>query len=184
MLRCEWRRATFDGEDSDGRPDAIMAEAIETALGPSVQLHMYPKSVIDIAILVLQDDGGALSAAISAASLALADARIALFGLVASATVGLDRARGRIVLDPEQPLESIMVALIPGLNEVTQTQIKGRFTVNEMAEAVQVGLNACHLVHDVMRKTAVTAFTKEKAKSNAEGAEEGGKTKKKRKNKE
>lgn len=46
-------------------------------------VEKFPKSVIEINILVLEADGGVLSAAITAGSLALADAGILCYDLVA-----------------------------------------------------------------------------------------------------
>jgi exosome complex component MTR3 len=54
----------------------------------SVMLEKLPKSVIEIYIMVLQSDGGELGAAITCASLALADSGIELFGLVSGCCVG------------------------------------------------------------------------------------------------
>ena len=62
---------------------------LAAALSASVQLHLLPKSTIAVHVLVLHDDGGALPAAICSASLALADASIHLYGLVAAASCAL-----------------------------------------------------------------------------------------------
>ena len=50
--------------------------SLAAALASSVQLHLLPKSIISVHVLVLQDDGGVLPAAVSCASLALADASL------------------------------------------------------------------------------------------------------------
>jgi len=55
------------------------------ALSVAIRLEKYPKSSIDIFVIVLQDDGGAFAAAINCASLALADAGIEMFDLVSCA---------------------------------------------------------------------------------------------------
>ena len=64
---------------------------MSAALSASVQLHLLPKSTIAVHALVLQDDGGALPAAVTCASLALADSGILLYDLVAACTVALLR---------------------------------------------------------------------------------------------
>lgn len=60
------------------------------ALSMCVRLEKYPKSTVDVYCLVLQDDGGAFAAAICAGSLALADAGIECFDLVASCQAVLE----------------------------------------------------------------------------------------------
>jgi exosome complex component MTR3 len=54
------------------------------ALEVSVNLDKFPKSVIDVYALVLEDDGSALAAAIICGSLALADAGVELYDIVSA----------------------------------------------------------------------------------------------------
>ena len=81
-LDCTLRFASFARPRTQKQPDAGTANAEEldlslslaTALSPAVQLERYPRSIIALHALVLEDEGGALAAAIMCASLALADA--------------------------------------------------------------------------------------------------------------
>lgn len=60
--------------------------AIHQAISSSVRLDVLPKSVIDIFITIVESDGieGCVAAGVIAASTALTDAGIEVFGLVAS----------------------------------------------------------------------------------------------------
>jgi ribonuclease PH len=49
--------------------------------------HRFPKSIIEINILVLEADGGIIGAAITAASLALVDSGILAYDMVACCSV-------------------------------------------------------------------------------------------------
>ena len=49
--------------------------------------HEFPKSSVDVFVHVLEDDGGALAAAITAASAALADASVPMYDLVTAAAL-------------------------------------------------------------------------------------------------
>lgn len=53
-----------------------------------VQVHRLTKSVVGVHVMVLQADGGELAVATTCASMALADAGIELYDLVASCSVG------------------------------------------------------------------------------------------------
>jgi ribonuclease PH len=64
-----------------------LASCLAAALEPSVDLSKLPKSVVDIYILILEAGGGEAGAAATAASLALADAGIEMFDLVAACSV-------------------------------------------------------------------------------------------------
>ena len=64
MVEAESRKRTAE--------EKALSLELGAALASSVQLHLLPKSTIAVHALVLQDDGGALPAAVSCASLALA----------------------------------------------------------------------------------------------------------------
>lgn len=70
-------------KDAEDRSVAVL---IQQALTPSVRLELLPKSVIDIFVTVIENDGteGCVAAASLAASTALADAGIEMLGLVTS----------------------------------------------------------------------------------------------------
>jgi exosome complex component MTR3 len=60
--------------------------AVHQAIIPSIRLETFPKSTIDIFITVIETDGieGCVATGSIAASTALADAGIEVFGLVVS----------------------------------------------------------------------------------------------------
>ena len=101
----------------------ILMQSIESA----VQLHRLPKSVIDIYVMVLQADGGELGAAITCASMAIANAGIEMYDLVSGCTVcsNNNEAIEDTILDPsrkeiDNSLGCMTVAIMPSTNEVTQ----------------------------------------------------------------
>ena len=60
---------------------------VQQALASAVDLNRYPKSSLEVHIQVLEADGGTLGAAITTASLALADAGVSLFDLTPACEV-------------------------------------------------------------------------------------------------
>ena len=54
------------------------ASALRQSLESAVLLRLYPNSEIEVHVQVLQSDGGALAAAVNAATLALIDAGVAM----------------------------------------------------------------------------------------------------------
>ncbi|OEH76558.1 hypothetical protein cyc_07523 [Cyclospora cayetanensis] len=72
------------GESSGSTEQSAML--LHQALDSAVQLQRYPKSIIEVCVMVLEDDGGALPAAITCAGLALADAGVELYDLVTGAS--------------------------------------------------------------------------------------------------
>ena len=70
--------------------NAETSTLIAQALELSIPLEKYPKAAIDVHIFVLESSGGVVGTATTCASLALADAGVELFDLVAacSAVIG------------------------------------------------------------------------------------------------
>jgi exosome complex component MTR3 len=97
-LNCEFRFASFSclmerrgtlNQRDQALDEKNFSSVIEEALKPSILLHKYPKSQIDLYILCIQNDvdsRNVLSASIIAASMALANASIELYDLMASYT--------------------------------------------------------------------------------------------------
>ena len=86
-LECSLRFTTFAQRvrrlsSAASTQEREFSSAMAAALSASVQLDRYPKSTLPVHVLVIEDDGGALAAAISCASLALADASVFLYDLV------------------------------------------------------------------------------------------------------
>ena len=79
-----------------------MKQTFETV----VHTHLYQRSEIDVHVQVIQADGGEMSAAINAATLALVDAGIAMQDLVVACNAGY--------LDSTPLLGACACALHPG----------------------------------------------------------------------
>eukprot|EP01133_Synstelium_polycarpum_P003728 gene3728-4297_t len=142
-LHCELKYATFSAaaERSDfveSTKEKDYGLMIVQAIMGSLRLEMYPKTVIDIYVLVLNDDGGVLEAAITAASMALADAGVEMYDMVAacsSVCVG-----DNVLLDPTHQEEVILnsghvlVAKMPSLNEITQLVQTGELSYSNVVD--------------------------------------------------
>ncbi|KAK3088129.1 hypothetical protein FSP39_015111 [Pinctada imbricata] len=74
---CAVRQHQQDSEEKD------FSVQLQNALEPAVCLHTFPKAQINVFVHVLQNDGSALAAAITAASVAIATAGIEMYDLVA-----------------------------------------------------------------------------------------------------
>ena len=84
-----------------GRTDRGSIElgaAIRKTFDPVVQLQLYARTQIDVAVCVMQADGGVRSAAINAVTLAMMDAGIAMEDFVCACSVG--SVGGALLLDP------------------------------------------------------------------------------------
>lgn len=64
-----------------------MSGTVQAALQSAVQRHTFPKANVDVYCLVLESGGSDVAVAITAASLAIADAGIEMFDLVSACSV-------------------------------------------------------------------------------------------------
>jgi len=104
--------------EEGGRRALMYSSLLHSSLESVVLLDRYAKTVFDVSLLVLEDDGAVLPAALTAASLALADANIEMRDLVAGATVHLvSEADGKqngtsplLLLDCDGDEERVMAA--------------------------------------------------------------------------
>mmetsp|Transcript_13373 Transcript_13373/g.22238 ORF Transcript_13373/g.22238 Transcript_13373/m.22238 type:complete len:297 (-) Transcript_13373:93-983(-) len=142
-----------------------LSSGLNDAIAPSVRLDRLPKCVVDVFVLVLQSDGSVLPAAITAASLALADAGIELFDLVSSCSVavvdGEETDKGDSILaDPNESelLKSrsqLTLATLPNCREVTFWEQTGRISASTSSEAIELARDGCATVHKFMRESLI-----------------------------
>lgn len=117
---------------------------IEEALKPSIFLHKYPKSQIDLYILCIQNDidsKNILSASIVAASMALVNASIELYDLVSSYTY--------------IPI-NLTVSFMPSLHQVTSIYFSNELngaclSVDLFKSHVKESIENCKKVHAYMK---------------------------------
>jgi len=95
VLACKLEQAPFSHPKRIGRSREDKAEtqareissSIKEVLEATVCMHLYPKTQIDVFVTVLENDGSVLAAALTAASLALANASIQMFDLTIGASI-------------------------------------------------------------------------------------------------
>jgi len=81
---CELRPPTRRPQIASEREASAL---VQQALEASVQLHKFPKAVVDVYCIVMESAGADAAVAITAASMALADAGIELYDLVPACSV-------------------------------------------------------------------------------------------------
>ena len=161
QLECSVRLASFAQRgprqarlaSGGSAEDHTLSLDLAAALLPSVQLQLLPKSVVAVHVLVLQADSCALPAAISCASLALAHARIGLFGLVAACSCGFLRDTALLDCSSTEGAEvsgSMSVACMPMLDQLTLLRHEGAVSYSQTAEGLRLALNGCALLHTEM----------------------------------
>lgn len=168
ILHSEVRWANFSGRNNTNlaaaersnrtneptNEERELSASLSRTLSTVTRLAMYPKSRIDVSAFVLEDDGGAFGAVVTAASLALADAGIELFDLTAGCTAAI--VDGKLVLDPSSAEErassaTVMVSYMATTGKVTDLLQTGEIDVEQFSEAIRLCCGGATQISGLMR---------------------------------
>lgn len=167
VLRVRYNMAPFSVEErkkpGPDRRSVEISKVIRGALEPALLLEMFPRTVIDVFIEVLQADAGTRVAGITVASLALADAGIPMRDLVAACAAG--KIDGEIVLDLNKDEDNygeadVPVAIMPMKNDITLLQMDGYLTREEFLEAVRLAIKGAKAVYQKQREALKEKYLK------------------------
>jgi len=171
IIRCRYHMSPFSVTErknpAPSRREIEISKVIKEALEPAVMLEQFPRTVIDIYLEILQADGGTRCAALTAASVALADAGIPMRDMVAGIAAG--KVADTVILDvnneEDQAGQADMpVGYMPNLGKVTLLQLDGVLTPEEYKKCVHTAIEGCKLVYEIQKKAL-----KEKYFGNGEG---------------
>ena len=161
VLRCRYHMAPFSVQErkspAPSRREVELSKVIRESLEPSVFVDLYPRTGIDIFIEVLQADGGTRCAAITAASLAIADAGIPMRDLVVACAAGkIDDTVVLDLMDTEDKVgvADVPVAFMPNLNAITLLQMDGVLAPEEFEDAFNMAVEGCKKIY-AMQKDAL-----------------------------
>ncbi|MHA1501615.1 MAG: exosome complex exonuclease Rrp41, partial [Candidatus Heimdallarchaeota archaeon] len=167
LIRCEYRMATFSVPDRKSpaprRREKEISKILGEALVPAVFNYLYPRSVIDVYIEILQADGGSRCASICAASLAIADAGVPMKDLVVGVAAG--NLNGTVVLDLDDVEDKegegdLPIAVLPNLEEVVLLQSDGLFNPKQYKEALDLMMPACKKIYDLQREALTNKYSR------------------------
>ena len=131
------RRIELNAQDTE---PAALSSLLTQLLLPSIQLHLLPKSSVDVFLLVLESDStsNVLSAGLTVSSLAIADAGIPMFGLCVGSVVAR-AADGEMLFDPSKEDDTeaqgqVTVGVMPALSKVTSLWTSGEIEVEDVCD--------------------------------------------------
>ena len=159
ILRCRYHMTPFSvGERKNPAPsrrEIEISKVIKEALEPAVMLKQFPRTAVDVYMEVLQADGGTRCAALTGASVALADAGIPMRDLVAGCAAG--KAADTIILDVNNEEDQagqadLPVGYMPNLEKVTLLQLDGILTSDEYKKCLEIGIDGCKQVYEIHKK--------------------------------
>ena len=157
IINARYIMAPFSSLEEHGRsgPNRRSIEISKVAkhvFQNAVLTHLFPKTMINISMEVLQSDGGTRVAGITAASVALADAGIPMRDLPCGVSVG--RVNGQLVVDVDKYEDNlgesdIPMIILPRTKEVLLYQMDGLLSKQELKTAMEMGLKASEKVREI-----------------------------------
>jgi len=165
LLRCRYHMAPFSVDErkapAPSRREIEISKVVREALEPALLLEEYPRTAIDVYMEVLQSDGGSRGAAITAASLALADAGISMRDLVVGCAVG--KVGGKLVVDLNDVEDKLgeadmPIAYMPNLGRITLLQLDGKLTPEEFKKGLELAIDACLKIHQKQREALLRRY--------------------------
>ncbi len=167
IIRCRYHMLSFSTHERKSpaltRREVELSKVIREALEPVVMSETFPRTAIDIFIEVINADGGTRTAAVTAASLALADAGVPMRDLVVGVAVG--KIDGVLLLDVDE-LEDMFgeadmpVAVAPSLGLITLLQLNGVLTREEFDAALKLALKGAAQIYEKSREALRDKYMK------------------------
>lgn len=166
IVRYKYNMASFSVEDrkrpGPDRRSIEVSKVSREALEDQVFTEYFPKSAIDIFVEVLQADAGTRTAALNAASVALADAGIPMRSLVSACAVG--KVDDTLVLDLNKDEDNygqadMPIAMTPD-GKITLLQMDGHLTEEEFKQGLEMAQEGCRQVYEMQRKALMDHYAK------------------------
>jgi exosome complex component RRP41 len=150
IIKCRYAMSPFSnlsehGRSGPSRRSTEISKVIKEVFENVVFLNEFPGSEIDIFIEVLQGDGGTRAAGITAASVAMAGAGIAMRDLVYAVSVG--RLDDKLALDlnmiEDNYSDSDMpIAVAPRDSEILLLQMDGGLSREQLSKGISMVIDA------------------------------------------
>ncbi|KAF2073928.1 hypothetical protein CYY_004752 [Polysphondylium violaceum] len=173
-LNCELKYATFSSNKEkfdylENTKEKDQSLIIYQSIIGSLRLDKYPKTVVDVYILVLNDDGDVLVSAITAASMALADAGVEMYDMVASCSAVC--IKDATLINPTAQEETltegagkILVSKMPSHNNITQLIQTGELNYNNVLESVNLCIDGSDKIYSIMKQNLIDSLLRQQKK--------------------
>jgi exosome complex component RRP41 len=169
VLRCRYNMMPFSGAGERVRPGQSrrsreISLVTERALLPAMNLEEFPNAVVDVFIELPQTDAGTRCAGICAASMALADAGIAMKDMVAAVSCG--KVDDKVLIDlnyaeesyEDGPVADIPVAMMPRTEKITLLQMDGEISKEEIMKALEMTKKVCKDIYEIQKSALKKKF--------------------------
>jgi len=166
-LTYRYNMAPFSTDDrkrpGPDRRSTEISKVSREALEKIVFLEYFPRTAINVFVEVLQADAGTRCVALTAASVALADAGIPMRDVITACAAG--KVDDEIVLDLCQEEDNfgsadLPIAISPRTGMIHLMQMDGILTPEEFGKALDFATKGCLKVHEMQKKALKDKYEK------------------------
>ena len=160
LVAFYYRMAAFSVPDrknpKPGRREVEISKVCGEACESAIFLEKFPNTKIGVYVEILDSNAGTRVAALTAASVALADAGIPMRDLIAPVSVG--KAGGHIIVDLNKEEEDapdavdMPMAILPNTEEIVLLQMDGLLSKDEWKQAMDLGIKSCKKVYEIQKE--------------------------------
>lgn len=157
-IRCDVKFSSFSsrgGRKAPGQTDEEkdLSNLLKSTLESVVLLEKYPKSLIDVFILVIESDGSVLASSICASSLAVADANLEMKDVVTACTAAyVDDFDALLDLNEEEEKTAkaaITLAYMPNVKQVVQASTYIGAMPKKYVHVYELAMDGCEKMRDL-----------------------------------
>jgi exosome complex component RRP41 len=166
VIDYKYRMATISTPERKspvpGKRDKEISLVSGNALESAIMVEQFPNTVIEINTLIFTADAGTRVAALTAASLAAADAGLPMKGLISSVAGG--RANKNIVLDLDKKEEDepdavdMACAMLMPQKEITLLQMDGFVDIKDCKAILNHIAKGIETVYDLQKKALIEKY--------------------------
>lgn len=129
-----------------------MRTILERTFAQSIVGHLHARTVIEVEVQVLAQDGGFLAAVTNAITLALVDAGIAMYEYVSAVSVGFHDQSPLLDLNAmeERELSAVTIGVIGKSEKLALLLLEDRLPLDKLEGVMGLAVAGSHRVRDLM----------------------------------
>lgn len=125
---------------------------LERTFEQSIMSNLYPKTVIEISVQVLAQDGGLFSAMTNAITLALIDAGIAMYDYVSAVSVGIHDQTPLLDLNnlEENDMSCLTIGVVGKSEKLAMLLLEDKMPLDKLESVLGIAIAGGHRIRELM----------------------------------
>lgn len=118
----------------------------------SILSHLYPKTLIEINVQVLAQDGGLLSAVTNSITLALIDAGVAMYDYVSAISVGIHDQTPLLDLNnlEENDMSCLTIGVVGKSEKLAMLLLEDKVPMEKLESVLGIAIAGGHRIRELM----------------------------------